>query len=277
MWPAFWTLTANGYVQNPDMANQPSDELDILEGYMGTPSGYQIAWHPWGYDKAPDSGYDASKLGGGFNANLDTPAFNNINLAMGFHTLGVYITKDWTYYYCDNVEVTRHPTLPYSWQYGNYFIINAAVSDHYGISPNSSDPFENFDVPGGFTRYGNESDTYVDWVRVYQDAPDTVRFESVSSVKALSGDIVRVKVTRNETAANLTGTYQVEAPAGWKIMNGDQFVDLNGVYDAAFAAGASSDTLTFLVPNDYTETSNIRITPVSSANTSYAPLVISAE
>ncbi|SFI98396.1 Glycosyl hydrolases family 16 [Paenibacillus sp. UNC496MF] len=276
MWPAFWTLTANGYVQNPDLANQPSDELDILEGYMGTPQGYQIAWHPWGYDKPAAADYDASKLGGGYKVDLDTPAFNNINLAMGFHTLGVYVTKDWTYYYCDNIEVTRHKTLPFSWQYGNYFILNAAVSDHYGIDGNAADPFENFDVPGGFTRYGNESDTYVDWVRVYQDAPDAVRFESDASVKALSGDVVRVNVSRNDAAAALSGAYHVDAPNGWKIMSGGQFVDMNGTYNAAFAAGSANDTLTFLVPGDYTETSNITITPVASDDTSYAPIVVSA-
>ncbi|NBD28131.1 sugar-binding protein [Paenibacillus glycinis] len=276
MWPAFWTLTANGYVQNPNLANQPSDELDIIEGYLGTPSGYQIAWHPWGYDKPAAAGYDASKLGGGYSANLDTSAFNNINLAMGFHTLAVYITKDWTYYYCDNVEVTRHKTLPFSWEYGNYFIINAAVSDHYGINGNAADPFEHFDVPGGFTRYGNEADTYVDWVRVYQDAPGTVRFESDSSVKALSGDVVRVNVSRNDAAKALSGNYRVDAPAGWKIMNGEQFVDMSGTYNAPFAAGASSDTLTFLVPNDYDETANITITPVTGGGTSYSPIVVSA-
>lgn len=276
MWPAFWTLTANGYVQNPNAANQPSDELDILEGYMGTPSGYQIAWHPWGYDKPAAASYDASKLGGGYSANLDTVAFNNINLAMGFHTLGVYITKDWTYYYADNVEVTRHKTLPFSWQYGNYFILNAAVSDHFGIDGNAADPFANFGVPGGFTRYGNESDTYIDWVRVYQDAPGTVRFEGDSSVKALSGDVVSVNVSRNDDAKALTGAYHVQAPAGWKIMEGDQFVAMSGTYNAPFAAGSSSDKLTFLVPNDYDVTSNITITPVASNNTSYAPIVVTA-
>lgn len=279
MWPAFWTLTANGYAQNPDAANQPSDELDILEGYMGTPSGYQIAWHPWGYDKPAAAGYDASKLGGGYQVNLDTPAFNNINLAMGFHTLGVYITKDWTYYYCDNVEVTRHKTLPFSWQYGNYFILNAALSDHYGINGNAQagqDPFANFEVPDGFTRYGNESDTYIDWVRVYQDAPGTARFEGDSSVKALSGDVVSVNVSRNDEAAALSGSYHVDAPAGWKIMSDGQFVDMNGTYNAPFAAGSGSDKLTFLVPNDYDTTSNITITPVASDNTSYAPIVVTA-
>ncbi|WP_181909453.1 glycoside hydrolase family 16 protein [Paenibacillus taihuensis] len=211
MWPAFWTLTANGYVQNAYLANQPSDELDILEGSMGTPNGYQIAWHPWGYDKPAAAGYDASKLGGGYQINLDTPPFNNVNLALCFHTLGVYITKDMTYYYCDNVFVNQHKTLPFSWQYGNYFILNPALSDHYGIKGNSSDPFEIFEVPGGFTRYGNESNTYIDWVRAYQDAPGTVRFESNSSIKALSGDVVSVNVSRNDAAAELSGSYHVRS------------------------------------------------------------------
>ncbi|ALS29636.1 concanavalin A-like lectin/glucanase domain-containing protein [Paenibacillus sp. 32O-W] len=277
MWPAFWTLTANGYVQNPNMQNEPSDELDIIEGYMGTPAGYQIAWHPWGYDRDPDSGYDPSKLGGGYRVNLDTPAFGHINLAMGFHTLGVYVTKEWTYYYCDNIEVVRHKTLPYSWEYGNYFIINAALSDHYGISPNSSDPFENFDIPDGFTRYGNESETYVDWVRVYQDAPGTARFESDHSVKALAGDVVNISIHRNAPASQLSGTYSIELPDGWKVREGDSFVDVDGVYETPFAEGRTIDTITFLVSNDYTATENINITPVSSDGTAHLPVIIRAE
>ena len=277
LWPAFWTLTANGYVQNPNMRNEPSDELDILEGYMGSPATYQIAWHPWGYDKDPDSGYDPSKLGGGYKVNLDSPTFNHINLAMGFHTFGVYITKEWTYYYCDNIEVVRHKTLPYSWEYGNYFIINAALSDHYGISPNAEDPFENFEIPNGFTRYGNESYTYVDWVRVYQDPPGMVRFESEPSVRALAGDVVLVDIHRNEPAAELSGTYRIELPEGWKILDGDSFVDVDGVYGMPFAAGNTTDRLTFLVSTDYTETENITITPVSSDGTEHLPVVIRAE
>ncbi|WP_194843257.1 sugar-binding protein [Paenibacillus sp. B01] len=277
MWPAFWTLTANGYVQNANLPNEPSDEIDIIEGYMGTPAGYQIAWHPWGYDKGPAAGYDASKLGGGAKVELDAPEFGNINLAMGFHTLATYITKEWTYYYCDNIQVAKHKTLPFSWEYGNYFIINAAVSDHYGISDGSSDPFANFEMPGGFTRYGNQAETYIDWVRVYQDAPGTVRFESEQEKKALPGDVVRVKVSRNAEAKALSGHYAVSAPDGWKIMDeSGTFIPMAEPHEVAFASGSDSDELAFLVPQAYETTESITITPTDSAGTSYPPIVVKA-
>lgn len=275
MWPAFWTLTANGYVENPDRGNLPDDELDIIEGYMGTPSGYQIAWHPWSYDRDPDSGYNPQDYSGGTWVELDNETFGNIDLGMGFHTLAVYITEQWTYYYANNEQVAQHRTLPYSWEYGNYFMINAALSDHYGISPNAEDPFENFDVEGGFTRYGNSSDMYVDWVRVYEDAPGTVRFESQPTVRALAGSTATVTVNRNDAAAALEGHYRIETPAGWQIIEGSEGVDVGDEYLAAFTP-ASSDTFTFLVADDFVGPGEITLTPVANS-TSYAPVVIRAD
>lgn len=263
MWPAFWLLTANGYVQNSDENKKYSDELDILEGYMGTPSGYQTAWHQWGYN---------TNLGGGLSNPLETEVFSNINLAMGFHTFGVYITKETTYYYCDNNLVTSHKTLPYSWEYGNYFIINAALSDHYGINGSANDPFENFEVENGFTRYGNECNTYVDWVRVYEDSQDTVRFEASSqSVNVTAGDTVNIKVNRNNAARTLSGEYELTMPADWQIFVNGAFT---GADKISFAAGSSVDSLLFKVPEGYTDTNGqVEITPVAGG-VRYASLKI---
>lgn len=259
MWPAFWLLTANGYVQNSDENKKYSDELDIIEGYLGTPSGYQTAWHQWGYN---------TNLGGGLANPLETEAFSNINLAMGFHTFGVYITKQTTYYYCDNNLVTSHKTLPYSWEYGNYFIINAAVSDHYGINGSAADPYENFGIENGFTRYGNECNTYVDWVRVYEDSQDTARFEAnTQSVNVTAGDTVNIKMNRNEAAKALSGNYEITMPAGWQAFVNGVFTNSDKV---PFIAGSTADTLLFKVSDDYTDTNGqIEITPVAG-NVRYA-------
>ena len=252
MWPAFWLLTANGYVQNSEENKKYSDELDIIEGYLGTPGGYQIAWHQWGYD---------TKLGGGLVCSLETEEFSNINLAMGFHTFGVYITQNTTYYYCDNNLVASHKTLPYSWEYGNYFIINAAVSDHYGIDGNAEDPFENFEIENGFTRYGNECYTYIDWVRVYEDLPGTVRFEADKlSVNISAGNTALVRVYRNDAAKELAGDYEISMPEGWEVFVDGEFIVTDRV---SFTSGISIDELVFKAPAGYSDVNGqIVITPV---------------
>jgi hypothetical protein len=154
MWPSFWTLTANNYASSPSLA--PCDELDVIEGYMAWPTSYSATAHAWG-DGNPGAGtLTQDQQWVDLYAN-DT--WQYIDLAMGFHTFGLYITENTTYYYLDNVEVFSHATLPLSYQLGNYFLITAAVSDHVDTV-----------TPGGvdFTKYGNTCDTYVDWVRVYE-------------------------------------------------------------------------------------------------------------
>lgn len=162
MWPAFWTLTASNYADNPlGYGTYAVDELDILEGYMAWPDRYAIAWHPWSGSGQTNP---SASLEGGAWPMTDTQDFNYINLAMGFHIFGVYITEDTTYYYMDNIQVASHPTLELSWNQGNYFLINAAVSSHV-IVPGPNDTYTYDD---SFFRYGNENHMYVDWVRVYE-------------------------------------------------------------------------------------------------------------
>jgi beta-glucanase (GH16 family) len=73
-----------------------------------------------------------------------------------FHTYGVLIMPDYTAYYLDDIEVLRHPsgqlsaTLPIS------FLVNLAIGGG-GWKPN-------------LQRYGDQSDMWVDYVRVYQGA-----------------------------------------------------------------------------------------------------------
>ena len=75
-----------------------------------------------------------------------------------FHTYGLAITETDTIYYFDNVEVLRHPTGPVSKAQDTWFLINYAIA---GISG----------WPYDLERYGNESDMWVDCVRVYSGCP----------------------------------------------------------------------------------------------------------
>jgi hypothetical protein len=58
-------------------------------------------------------------------------------------------------YYCDNIEVGRHATLPLSKKQPLFFMINLATGGGW---------------PVDLSRYGH-ADKYVDYVRVYKQAP----------------------------------------------------------------------------------------------------------
>lgn len=123
------------------------DELDINEGYPPA-NGYQIATHQWGYSNG---------LGGG--KKVETIGLQGLtgDIQAGFHTYAVHIAEDETTYYFDNTEVFREKTLPLSWRNGNYFLLNNAVTGA-----------KNYPEGYGFERYGDQSDMYIDWVRVYE-------------------------------------------------------------------------------------------------------------
>jgi beta-glucanase (GH16 family) len=144
------------YVQG---RNVPCDELDIIEAYGGegphTPNAfdtYMITPHCW------DQG-DAGKA-------LEKAAYealhNPIRMSRfgipsawyeTFHLYGCKITPTDTIYYCDNIEVGRHPTLPLSKQSPLFFMINLATGGGW---------------PVDLSRYHGQADMYVDYVRVYQ-------------------------------------------------------------------------------------------------------------
>jgi len=275
-WPAFWTLTSNGaYYSRPDdngvtpwgapVFGGPSDELDILEAYLGNPEGYQVAYHEWGY---------STGKGGGKWVNLNQEIFGHANITEGFHTLAMYITEKTTYYYCDNILVFEHETLQYSWELGNYFIINGGLSDHYGLPQAGSDRFGPEHQPFGFTRYGNECYDYIDWIRVWEDAPLTPRFETQKHTqRATPGDYVFINIDRNEGAQPLSGSYEVVFPAeGWEIWTGAEFSPANGVTaSVAFGAGSSADQLLFKAPAFVEDGSKIEVTVLTDAPIGYTP------
>ena len=157
-WGAFWTLskgTIGMAKDDPKFAETKAagcDELDVLECYGGygprNPNHggkYGVTTHWWGQKdmgKAPHAFPDAMKMAGGSS------------WSWAFHTYGLLITETDTVYYFDDVEVLRHPTGPVTKSQDTWFLINYAIA---GISG----------WPYDLERYGNESDMWVDWVRVY--------------------------------------------------------------------------------------------------------------
>ena len=161
-WGAFWTLTRGTIgMSKDDPAYEATkkagcDELDALECYGGygpkNPNHggkYGVTSHWWGQPQmgeAPHAFPDALKMAG------------KSSWSWTFHTYGLAITETDTVYYFDDVEVLRHPTGPVSKAQDTWFLINYAIA---GISG----------WPYDLERYGNESDMWVDWVRVYGAAP----------------------------------------------------------------------------------------------------------
>jgi hypothetical protein len=147
-WPAFWTITGldNGF---------PGDELDIVEAYggvgKGNPNheGYGVCSHFWGQKNT-----DGTNKEGFYKVIRIMDLGGESYWSTTFHTYGVYIGLEETVYYFDNIEVLRHPTNDISRDYPHTFLINYAIG---GISGWSID----------LERYGNGSDMYVDFVRVY--------------------------------------------------------------------------------------------------------------
>ena len=223
LWPAFWTLSNK---VNIGSDNEPCDEIDIIEGYMAWPDGYSLTAHAWGPGHPQSGPHDRGR-----RVPTEELYGQKGNIAMGFHTYGVLITEDITYYYFDDELVNQHETLYYSWTMGNYFMINSAMSDH------------SFPEGYGFERYGNESHMYIDWVRVYQQPadPNAVRFTTLPIVHDVQpGDTLDVDIIRSAGAQELSGFYDMDLPDGWTLVSGGDF-----------AAGSATDTLTFQVNRDY--------------------------
>lgn len=155
-WPAFWALS------DPEDKNNrkaPVDEPDIIEAYggvgKGNPNGYglyEVTTHFWnqkGADGKP------LKLSVPSNKSVDmTKIAGQSNWSTTFHTYGLLVTATDTVYYCDDVEVLRHPTNEVSKSSKFHFLINYAIG---GISGWKID----------LKREGDASDMWVDYVRVY--------------------------------------------------------------------------------------------------------------
>lgn len=150
-WPAFWTLAFAG--QNV------TDELDIIEAYggrgEGNPNhpGYSLVTHYWG-QKNPD-GTDRK-------ASSARPPIMELGgksyWSTTFHTYAVAVGLEETVYYFDDMEVYRHPTNSVSRENPHVFLVNYAIG---GISG----------WPIHLARYGEGTDMWVDYVRVFAREP----------------------------------------------------------------------------------------------------------
>lgn len=171
-WPAFWTLTRGivGLVPgSPEYVNakKTCDEHDIIEAYGGygpkNPNAggiYSCVTHFWGQSNV--DWYEKKTPDGKPNPYFKPHSARNDTITLGgksswswtFHTYGLAIGEKETIYYFDNIEVLRHPTGELSKVQPHWFLVNYAIG---GISGWKID----------LERYGNGSDMYVDFVRVY--------------------------------------------------------------------------------------------------------------
>jgi hypothetical protein len=156
-WPAFWLMTdyMTDHVKGKKV---PCDELDIVEAYGGEGprepnafDSYMITPHCWDQGetgkaiekKAFEGLHNPIRMG---KAGIPSTWFDT------FHTYGCKVTETETIYYCDNIEVGRHATMPLSKDRPLFFLINLATGGGW---------------PVDLSRYNGLADMYVDYVRVY--------------------------------------------------------------------------------------------------------------
>jgi beta-glucanase (GH16 family) len=157
-WPAFWLMT--DYMTDQHQGTKtPCDELDIIEAYGGEGphepnafDSYMITPHCWNQGEVGKATEKIAYEG------LHNPVrMRRFGIPSAwfetFHAYGCKITDKETTYYCDNIEVGRHATLPLSKQRPFFFMINLATGGGW---------------PVDLSRYNGLADMYVDYVRVYQ-------------------------------------------------------------------------------------------------------------
>jgi beta-glucanase (GH16 family) len=153
-WPAFWLLNVKDDINSN---KEPNDELDIIEAYGGEGKGlpnsgplYSVAAHAWSQTGAP---VEISKEFHRTNFPVDMTIHGIPSTWYEApHTYGCLITETETKYYCDDIEVAKHETLPISKVKPFYFMINMATGGGW---------------PVDLSRYNGVADMYVDYVRVY--------------------------------------------------------------------------------------------------------------
>ena len=159
-WPGFWLMT--DYMTDYKLKDKtPCDELDIIEAYGGEGPGhpnagdtYRINPHCW--NQGEEGKAIEKKAYEGIRNPVRMQTFGIPSAWFEtFHVYGCKITETDTIYYCDNIEVGRHPTLPLSRQKPLFFMVNLATGGGW---------------PVDLSRYGGLADMYIDYVRVYSGA-----------------------------------------------------------------------------------------------------------
>ena len=160
-WPGFWLMT--DYMTDNRLKDKtPCDELDIIEAYGGEGPGhpnaddtYMVTPHAWNQGE-PGKAMEKRAYDGLRNPvrmrkfGIPSTWFET------FHTYGCKISETDTIYYCDNIEVGRHPTFPLCKQQPLFFMINLATGGGW---------------PVDLSRYNGLADMYIDYVRVYGKGP----------------------------------------------------------------------------------------------------------
>ena len=243
-WPAFWLLSKKDNINDN---NEPCDELDIIEAYGNMSERdkqiYRIAAHPWSQTG------EAEQLIAGFYegaGKVDPYKFGILSTWFDVpHTYGCKITEDFTIYYCDDIEVARHATLPISKSKPLYFLINLATGGGW---------------PVDLSRYNGIIDMYVDYVRVYEG------YES--SVSSLDQSGIDMKVYPNPVSDQLTVSLNTDAPA-------DVFVSIYNTLGQRVSSHQQHQQGEITIPVDMSNMSNgIYMTKVNVGNTQVSKLII---
>ncbi len=159
-WPGFWLMTdyMTDHVKGKG-DKVPCDELDIIEAYGGegrghpnAGDGYMVTPHCWNQGEAGKA-VEKKAFEGMRNPIRMRKAGIPSTWFETSHVYGCKITKTDTIYYCDDVEVGRHPTFPLSREQPLFFMVNLATGGGW---------------PVDLSRYGGVADMYIDYVRVYQ-------------------------------------------------------------------------------------------------------------
>lgn len=157
-WPGFWLMT--DYLADDKLKGDktPCDELDIIEAYGGEGPGapnsgdkYMVTPHCWNQGEA---GQALEKKA---NEAVHAPVRMSKSGIPStwyetFHVYGCKVTESDTIYYCDDIEVARHETLPVSKERPIFFMINLATGGGW---------------PVDLSRYDGIADMYLDYIRVY--------------------------------------------------------------------------------------------------------------
>jgi hypothetical protein len=161
-WPGFWRMTDYMTDYNKLKDKTPCDELDIIEAYGGeglrepnAGDSYMISPHCWNQGeegkaiekKAYDGMHNPIHM---HKVGIPSTWFET------FHVYGCKVTETDTIYYCDDIEVGRHATLPVCKERPLFFMINLATGGGW---------------PVDLSRYNGTADMYIDYVRAYKGAP----------------------------------------------------------------------------------------------------------
>jgi hypothetical protein len=161
-WLGFWLMTDYLSDYHKLKEKTPCDELDIIEAYGGEGPGspnagdrYMITPHCW----------NQGEQGKALETKANEAIHNPVRMKKAgipstwfeaLHTYGCKITESETVYYCDDLEVGRHATLPLSKKQPLFFMVNLATGGGW---------------PVDLSRYNGTADMYLDYVRVYQQSP----------------------------------------------------------------------------------------------------------